>query len=375
MKKRNYAIVFVFCGFLLAFGLLTVLSEDKNFSEDENRVLQQLPSLSWDRIVSGAYTKEVETYLSDQFIGKGFWTGVKASAQKLTLKQDNNGVFFGKNGYLLEPFQPSGEQLAANSESLSRFSEGLPADVRVYGMLAPTSIGVYPEKLPKFAQTDDEMQAIRKAETLTGNGVTWIDAGAALQAVKKKWIYFRTDHHWTVRGAYAAYRAAAETMGLTPYGEESFDIQAVSQDFKGTYDAKVNDPTVSAEPLEVFQPKFKMTYRVDYDGDGPGMDSLYDWSFLDKRDKYSLFLGGNHRAVTIRSSARNDRKLLVIKDSYAHSVVPFLANHFREIHMVDLRYDHRNMRQLIEEEGINDVLVLYNIATFADDQNLIWLRQ
>jgi len=375
VRKTDYAAVILFCGFLVTFGLLTVLSKDKIFSEDENRVLQQLPVLSWERIVSGDYTKEMETYLSDQFVSKRFWTGVKASAQKLTLKRDNNGVFYGKDGYLLEPFRPSGGQLEANSESLSRFTEGLPADVRVYGLLAPTSVGMYPEKLPVFAQTDDEMQAIRKAETLTGDGMTWIDAAAALQADKSEQIYFRTDHHWTVRGAYTAYRAAAATMGLTPYGKDRFEIRTVSDGFKGTFDAKANDPSISAEPLEVFLPTFEMAYRVDYDGDGSGMDSLYDWTFLDKRDKYSLFLGGNHRAVTIRSSAPNDRKLLVIKDSYAHSFVPFLANHYRQIEMVDLRYDHRNMRKLIEEDGIDDVLILYNIATFADDQNLIWLRQ
>ncbi|GKV70171.1 hypothetical protein NCCP2716_26690 [Sporosarcina sp. NCCP-2716] len=375
MKKTDYAAVIIFCGFLLTFGLLTVLSKDKSFSEDENRVLQQLPCITWERIVSGDYTKEMETYLSDQFVSKRFWTGVKASAQKLTLKQDNNGVFYGKDGYLLEPFRPTAGQLAANSESLARFAGGLPADVRVFGLLAPTSVGMYPEKLPAFAQTDDEVQAIRKAEALTGDGVTWIDAAAALQADKSGQIYFRTDHHWTVQGAYAAYRAAAAEMGLTPYGKEEFDIRTVSNSFKGTFDAKANDPSISAEPLDVFLPKFEMTYRVDYDGDGSGMDSLYDWSFLDKRDKYSLFLGGNHRAVTIRSSASNDRKLLVIKDSYAHSFVPFLANHYGQIEMVDLRYDHRSMRKLIEEEGIDDVLILYNIATFADDQNLIWLRQ
>lgn len=353
---------------------MNVLAEDTSFSQAENRWLAQVPELSWERVKSGAFTKDVETYLSDQFVNKRFWTSIKASAEKAVLRKDNNGVYFGKDGYLFEKFQTPTVQLDANSASLTRFLQNN-KDANVYGLLAPTSVEIYPEKLPKFAPTDSETAAIDRVEKQVEGDIRWIDATSALQAAKDEPIYFRTDHHWTTHGAYVAYRAVLEQMGMTPYKKEDFTIRTVSNSFKGTYDAKANDPSIPTEPIDVFEPKFQVAYDVDIDDGRSEMDSLYAWEFLKKRDQYSVFLGGNHRAVNIRSTVKNGRKLVLIKDSYAHSLVPFLANHFEEIYMVDLRYDHRNMTQVMKEKGINEILFVYNIANFAEDQNLIWLRQ
>lgn len=374
MKRLNTIIIVVFAVFIGGITCMNLLAEDQPFSQAENRPLMQFPKVSLERITSGAFTKDVETYLSDQFVHKRFWTSIKASAQKAVLKKDNNGVYFGEDGYLFEKFEPPSEQIDANSESISRFLEKTKG-VPVYGLLAPTSIEIYPEKLPEFAQTASETAAIHRVEEKVKGDISWIDTADALKAAKEQPIYFHTDHHWTTHGAYVAYQAAMEKMGMAPFSSDEFTIRTVSKNFRGTYDAKANDPSVEADEIDVFEPKFHVSYDVDIDDGQSKMDSLYAWEFLEKRDQYSLFLGGNHRAVTIHSNVKNGRKLMIIKDSYAHALVPFLANHFEEIYMVDLRYDHRDMAQVVKEKEIQDVLFVYNIAGFAEDENLIWLRQ
>jgi len=104
-------------------------------------------------------------------------------------------------------------------------------------------------------------------------------------------------------------------------------------------------------------------------------DSLYEYSYLNKKDKYSFFLNGNHSLVKIQTSVKNNRKLLVIKDSYAHAFIPFLVNHFEEIHMVDLRYYHDNVYTYIENYDLKEALFLYNVANFSTDKNMVWLHQ
>lgn len=94
------------------------------------------------------------------------------------------------------------------------------------------------------------------------------------------------------------------------------------------------------------------------------MNFLYEWGFLDKRNQYSLFLGGNHRKVVIRSTVNNGSKLLLVKDSYAHAIVPFLANHFEEIHMIDMRYFRESVKNCIDENDIKEVLFYIMLLIF-----------
>jgi len=93
-------------------------------------------------------------------------------------------------------------------------------------------------------------------------------------------------------------------------------------------------------------------------------------SHLDTKDKYSVYLNGNNPIVKINSENHNGKKLLIIKDSYAHSFAPFAVNHFETTYMVDLRYFNMPMSRFIEENGITDVLVLYNVNTYVKEKSL-----
>lgn len=374
MKVMNRILIGLFAVFIGGISILHPLTKDVYFSESENRVLAQMPKFTWKQLASGNFTKEFESYVSDQFIKKGFWTGTKSVVEKAVGKRENNGVYFGKDGYLFERFEKPGEQLNSNVDYMNRFS-GKIKGANTFLMLVPTSIEMYPEKLPRFAYTESEKYWMDVIQQLLNPSTTWLNAYNPLWEAKDEPIYFRTDHHWTTHGAFIAYQNAANAMGFQAFMKEDFTIETVSKNFFGTYDAKANDFTVKADKIEMYVPKFDVSYRVEFNDDTQVMDSLYAHDFLQKRDQYSFFLNGNHGKVVINSSVKNGRKLLVVKDSYAHALMPFLANHYEEIHMIDLRYYHEKLDSYIEKETISDVLFLYNIATFSEDPNLIWLNQ
>ena len=107
--------------------------------------------------------------------------------------------------------------------------------------------------------------------------------------------------------------------------------------------------------------------------DGGRLPSLYDTSYLQKKDKYSAFLGGNKALVRVTWNDTPRETLLIVKDSYAHSLAPFLARHF-DLLLVDLRYFDGSVSELIEQEGVKKVLFLYNVANLCDDTSLATIR-
>lgn len=373
-KMVNKIVVGLFLGFIGIVALMQIFTKDVDFSEAENRVLAEMPDFSIENFISGDFMKEFEVYVSDQFAGKEVWTGLKASAEKARGQQENNGVYFGDDGYLLERFAGPGEQFLKNIGYVNGFLDRA-EDVASYVMLVPTAIEVYPEKMPAFAQSSSQQAVLDEVEQALHDAGEFVDVLASLVEAKDEELYFRTDHHWTTRGAYVAYVELMEQMGIEPFGLDDFTVQTVSRNFLGTHYAKAGDSSMQPDVLEIFQPKADISYHVDIDNGQTEMDGLYAWEYLEKRDQYALFLGGNNGLVKVTSSVGNGEKLMVIKDSYAHALVPFLANHFEEIHVIDLRYYRGNVREYLAENEIDDALFLYNVVNFAEDTNMIWLRQ
>lgn len=370
---RNKIVTLFFLCFIVSMGILHIATEDKAFSEHENRVLASFPKFSAKRLFSGKFTDAFETYVTDQFFGKDVWVGIKAKAEQTLGKQENNGVYFGDNGYLLESYEWTDEQIAKNIAYINHFSEQL-ADINMYMLLAPNAVAIYPEFLPRFALSDNQTDALDSINMSLNDVIHFIDVYDRLMTRKNEPIYFRTDHHWTMRGAYYAYVEAAKQMDLTPLTEDAFDIQKVSHDFYGTHYSKANDFVIKPDDIEYYKPKTDHPVEVFYDQEDVAHD-LVTWDALNTKDQYSFFLDGNHRIVKIYTEHDNGKKLAVLKDSYAHALIPFLTHHYEEIHVLDLRYFHDSVTDYIKKQDISDALLLYNLATFSNDTNLIWLKR
>ena len=105
-------------------------------------------------------------------------------------------------------------------------------------------------------------------------------------------------------------------------------------------------------------------------------DSLYDEFYLKVKDKYSYYISGNNPVTIIKNegAAGSGKRALVVKDSFAHCFIPFLADDYEEIVVVDMRYYRTGLGKLIEEKQIDDVLFLYNVLNLSNDKNLIFMN-
>lgn len=379
MKKslRNYRLFFHRLGllfFLLPVIVLvsSIILPDTGFSEKENRILASRPALKLDQIISGVYEKQFETYENDQFPLRDMWITLKATTDRLMGKVEENGVYLGKNGYLMEAFNaPSQTQYDATVNAMTSFAQKH-SDLKQYALIAPNSVNILKSNLPAFAPTDDQNPWIDKLkDSLTSAGVTFIDIRDTFTDHKTEDLYYHTDHHWTTLGAYYAYLQAAAVMGIDT-SSDSYDKAPVSQTFKGTLSAKSGFRSGETDELDVFLPNGDNTLSsvVNYVDEQKKSASFYDTSKLNTRDKYALFFGGNHAQIKISTPTESNNTILVLKDSYANSFVPFLAQHYRKIIMIDPRYYYGDLEQLLQVENVQEVLYLYNANTFFADTSL-----
>ena len=365
-KKFAVFLSALFCCFIGGMALVSLLLPKKAFSPMENRYLQKTPQFSLERVTSGAFMSDAESYVSDHIAGRDLWVAMKAWSERLSGKQENNGVYFGKNDTLINRVdQPDMDQLEQNLSYVDALTADL--SVPVYFGLIPSSAAIWADRLPHGAPTADEKGIIHQLSYETG--AQSIDLYAALDAHKSEDIYYRTDHHWTTKGAYLAYEAYMKAAGREDEILTQEELEAVKQetpDFCGTL--------YSQAGARFYEPDTITWY--DFPGltmEQPGKEptSIYDRSYLDQKDKYSLFFGGNPPALTIRNeNPEAHGTLLVVKDSFANSLLPYLAESYEEIYVFDPRYNRTPISEYAAQCGADEILVLYQTGNFAEDVNV-----
>lgn len=366
-KKTPAVLLLLFIGVILALNLA---APDRTFSESENRMLKQMPHFTFASLLSGDFTSDFEAYVSDQFALRDLWIGAKTDADRAMGKKESNGVYLGKGGYLIQKFVPPAEgDLEAKMQAIHAFDQATPG-LRKYAMIVPTAAAVLQAKLPRYAETGAEEVYLGKVRQMMPPGIRFVDVFPALYAVREQPIFYRTDHHWTTKGAYAAYLELCKHMGLNAQKEEDFHIRQATGTFFGSLYSKSGFRHVQPDSVQLYMPKHPEAYTVSYVDEGRTTDSLYAMDQLQEKDKYAVFLNGNHALVRIQTGQKNGRKLLVVKDSYANSFVPFLLMHFGEIDVVDLRYYEGDLAALVKERGIREMLLLYNAITFCEDPSI-----
>jgi hypothetical protein len=382
MKDKLISVAFI--AVLSVFALSIPLFPGRSVSDIENRELAPAPELSARAFASGEFADDAEAYLLDHFPLRDMWAGLAGVAEVASGRRDNGRVYFGDDAWLFSiddiDFDLLGVNLGHIRDFVSDVSREYPG-IAFSVLAAPASWDAAGDMLPASAPTDDEGRAMLAIREALGDVVLFCDPTEALKDAHSAGlpVYYRTDHHWTSRGAYIAYRVWAKSRGLTPLGEDDFDISTVSESFYGTNASKAALPQTASDRMEIFTPKnappLTMTVESGKDAEAPVVtDSLYRVEFLAERDKYAYFLGGNNPVVTIDTGYENGRTLLVLKDSFAHCFAPFLTTHFERVILVDPRYHRRGLERFFTENEITDVLFLYSAVQLSNDRNLFYLK-
>lgn len=370
-KKALWAEALIFLAFIGAFFILNLVLPDRQFSEQENRYLQMRPEFSFKSLFSGDYTSKFETYTTDQFTFRDEWITLKAASELALGKQENNDVHLCENGTLIEGFKrPENSVLDSNMSALNSLVGN--TDAKVYFALIPDKSDLYASLLPKNAPNDSEKEVIDYC--YGQSNATNVDMYSALSAHKDEYIFYRTDHHWTSLGAYYGLSALAESMGLPCPALDSYtDRHVVSEEFYGTTWSSSGFSWVDPDTMETFVNAPEGLKVTSYPQGSPVEGKLYDFSFLEKEDKYSMFMGGNCPMHVIETGNEDKPSLLILRDSYTDSLIPFLLDDFSEIHVLDLRYYRASLKAYIEQNDFDNVLVCYSVSNFCSDSNIFLL--
>jgi hypothetical protein len=349
-----------------------LLHRDRAVSPLENRNLQQRPTLTVPDLLSGRFETRFDSYISDQFPLREGWIALKSTMDRLAGRTESNNVFLGKDGYLIQGFRaPDAVDYRRTMEALTDFLDRH-EDLPQYVMIAPTAVTVLADRLPALADAGDEGGYIdRLEEDLSETPATFIDLRPAFDRARGDTrLYYYTDHHWTGDGARLAYLELAKAAGL-PADTDSFERRLLSNRFQGTLSAASGFRMNQSEDLWAYIPGDGAPHTVvTWVNENRRSASLFRDEYLDTRDQYAVFLGGNFPEVRIETTVANGRTLLVLKDSYANCMLPLLAQGFQKIVVVDPRYFTGDLEVLMEAEGANEVLILYNAETLAEDTAL-----
>ena len=367
MKKRyNFLVTAVFVLFLAGLAVISLLLPDQSFSETENRNLRPVPKLTANRFRSGRYMQEAEDYVSDQIVLRDTWVAMKALGEKITGKQENNGIFFAANDTLIRrQSEPDQLLLETNISTINKFTSRL--DIPVLFGLIPSSATVWQDRLPNGAPTTDEVQWINRI--YNSKKATTIDLHTTLQLHSAEDIYYRTDHHWTSLAAFYGANALLEAVALKPLQLSDYECRTVSKDFLGTNYSSACAWWTKPDSIDIYVKEDGKTVTSNFTGKEE-VGTLYVSDHLDTKNKYAYFLGGNQPLCVIRSQA-NGPSILVLRDSYSDCLAPFLSERFGEVHLFDLRYNRLNPADYIREHGIDMVLILYSFETFTTEQIVI----
>ena len=364
--KKGIITTVSFLLFIAVFSLGTFLTPSREFSENENRPLASFPNINAESVSSGKAQSELNTYVSDQLVFRDFLVSLKSSVEKAAGMRESGGVYFAQDGYYIKKLSEQSVDdnvFLKNLNAVNTFFENNKklGKSHITFLLSPTAGGILGDKLPAGTDYFDQKSRIETAQNSIKNG-TFVELYDDFLKTDES-IYYKTDHHWTTRGAYLAYVNYCKALNKEP---KKYKSEVFSEDFRGTLYSKAPYFGAEYDTVELFKLQNEDDLTLFIDGDKADFP-IYDLSKADAKDKYTVFFGGNYPQMRIESKSGKGN-LLVIKDSYANSFLPFIAEDFGSITVVDPRYCQTPISQIVKDNEITDILLLYNIESFVSDE-------
>ena len=377
--KLRFAPAVLFVAFIFAMAIWFVVNPKADYSSSEKRYLQQFPETSVDTVLSGEFSEKFETYFADHFPQRNMWVGLNSYYNLGIGLNGRNGVYNSADGYLINVPVDKENYVRKNIRVLAEFKEKI-GDVPMTVMLAPSTGYIAADKLPLIHDSyNDDTYFAETAKTLGESGVNFVDLR---ETFKQKYaegvqLYYRTDHHWTTDGAYEGYVKLCEKLGVQPADKDSFAKTAYGGFYGTTYSTSGYWLT-KPDSITVYDNQENtdknITVKISEDGKDNHYGSMFFYNHIGEDDKYPVFLDGNHALTEIQNKNAKNGTIVVIKDSFSHSLAPFLAENYSKVVLVDLRYYKQSVSDLIKKENPEQVVALYGIDNLATDTDIVWLQ-
>ena len=375
----RYPVVLVFFLFLFGYTLFDLTQTDREYSEFENKYLAQKPPFTMKAFLNNEWTQDYEEYINDQFVLRDDWITLKSVCESMLLKIENNGIAYGEDGYMFEKFTTlSGDQRAQYDRNLGyamTFLNNHQNDNVTFAII-PNAYAIMPEKLPAGLEQIDQLALIQEAYAQAPESAGIVDFSGTLPEHKDEYIYYRTDHHWTVTGAYYAYVAFCKEAGFTPTPYDSFEWNR-KEPFYGTLYSQTQDSTLRENPDYVDYPTISTPHQAYMYKRGEPFTPYASTIMADYAsgvNMYSVFLHGDQPLTEIQTENKNGRKAVVVKESFGNAFSPFLVAHYETVYIVDQRYFELNLPDFIKQNGVTDLIFINNVFAANTAVQIQWIQ-
>ena len=371
--------------FMAALGFLSVMlfvlpKHAGELSELEFRTLASDPFKGKDagtlvtELVRGDMSKNVDKFLEDHYPGRNFFIALNSYYLRYTGRNADQSVVMGKKGRLFDaPLSTETDQLDKNIEKINEFAEtnGLETVLAI----VPSSAVTDGEDLPAVHFTYPDRLLLDRIREKTGAYVPDI---AGIFDGEDGLMMYRTDHHWTMDGAYAVYKDV-----MAHFGAEACDNAAFSResyDFYGSFYRKAGLWLTAPDTLEIWNsPAFDaMTVTIGTGDTAVTYTGVYDRTQLDGVDKYAAYLWSNNDLTVVENPNGNGETVMIVKDSFGNSVAPLFAMTYSRVVMIDTRY-YMNPSlpmpsELAAEYGIEKLVVAMGLDSAVSNITIAFLR-
>lgn len=408
-KFKYYINILIFFTAIFLISMLNLISpKNETISEIENRALAKKPSYSKENLLSGQYFRDFESYFADHFLKREILVqkskdisslkGIQREEEVFLVDYDGQNVGGGEsqgesddtddekneekdktesatkgnllilNDTVMEIYKFNEASSKSYANMINSVKEKLGDNVKVYSLITPIQIEFLENKKYKDL-SDSQLDSIKYVKSNLSKDIISVDAYKTLHDHIDEYVYYRTDHHWTALGAYYGYTGFAEAAGFQAIPLDEYKKDE-AHGFLGHLSTINPSEKVNNNPDDVtyYIPPVKSKMEVFYYDKETGEKKSYEGSvisksYLDTDQKYGVFIGGDFPLGVIKTNAGTDKKIMVIKDSYGNSFIPFLVAHYSEIYVVDPRHYKESIINLAHENGINEVLFVNYILT------------
>ena len=358
-RKRVNAVYLTLLAVMLLGGFISLsFFPADRYSAAERRYLASFPVADPASMADGSYTAALDTYATERFPMRGDLRQAYALLQIMMGQQEVGDVLLCRDGSLAKRIFPSEKVLRQNLKAVKGWQQRY-GDILTLAPV-PCRVMMREEVLPPLYDTSENHKIWQTVTENCPNAIPF-------PHLNTDECWYRTDHHWTSRGAYLAYCHLGDALGYEPISEDGFEIKAVCTDFYGTSHGAAGLPFVAPDTIQLYSTDKDAAFRVEIDGSPAPFSGFYDFEKLQSDDAYGIFLGGNHGVMTV-STGEARPHLLVVKDSFANALLPFLAQHF-ELTVIDPRYTAGALTPYAEKA--DRILLLCGMQTLCETA---WLK-
>ncbi len=366
LSDRITAVIMIV--FIFSFLILTVLEKKDDYSLSENRSLASMPRPSKESLSNGSYGRELEAYMADHFAYRDKWVSTKARIESDMCEKIVNGVYVGDDR-LLDADISERNISEENISAINKFRENYSGTV--YFTAVPTSSGVYGDVLPEYLLSNPEKNQIDSLYNAIDDSIRKIDTYNILKMLNDSYIYYRNDTKLTSYGAYYVYRTVIQKLGFLPSAYDKYTIKHITSDFKGNLYSRCLYNGTKPDIIDVYSYSggAEITSCTAYKNNGMSYrKTLNDADFLLSGNMYRMYLGEEEPFIRIKTSVNNEKKLLLIKDSYADCFIQFLIQHYSEIAVISPEYMEKNISYFIDPNNYEQTLFLFGIDSMDNDK-------